>query len=106
MIVGFFTPHDLDLALGEALGSLSSLEMRQLLQFASGSDCVPVWSREGCIRFLSTNRLRLSSGSSWDIRVSTWWTGFPFDDAHSTPDALRGKLVQSMELGGGRLGLR
>jgi hypothetical protein len=98
-------PRELERALRAALETFSALETRQLLQFVTGSDGVPFRPRQGFLRFLYAehaprNGLFVAHTCFNTVDVC------PFDAAHVTPEALRAKLVQSMELGGGRFELR
>jgi hypothetical protein len=101
-VVEFGTlPAELERALCAALETLSVLETRWLLQFATGSDGVPFRPREGFLRFVyhpAASRRGLFAAHTCFNTVDVC----PFDAAHVTPDALSAKLVQSMEVGGGR----
>jgi hypothetical protein len=97
-------PRDLERSLRAALETLSSLETRQVLQFMTGSDGVPFRPRQGFLRFVySQNGPR--NGMFVAHTCFNMVDVCPFDAAQVTPEILRAKLLQSMELGGGRFDL-
>ncbi len=94
-------PEALQRTLHAALSVLSSLETRQLLQFATGSNVVPLRPSAALLRFVYAehsppNGLFVASTCARTVHVC------PFDAENITRDVVYAKLLFSMELGGGR----
>jgi hypothetical protein len=99
-------PGALEAAVRGALASLSPLEARQMLMFATGSDALPFRPAKPYLRFVFSDERGMRNGL-WVAHTCFKVVDVPsYDDAQATPDALRAKLLKSMELGCGSFGMR